>query len=151
MVEGFAIAFQTFFLIAFVISDKEKQFTLTRRYYELIGIALTLLLFLINYWSFTSLWREKKKIERAELTESTFNRLTIMTSDQERPVNNCIVKFVETFAVIQKLAWILILASLIFQNMGDKTYVMALKACECYFLATFYVIGKLHQGNKKVN
>lgn len=145
--EGFAIATLTFYFIAFhVIESPKPDWHGVRHIVGAISVASVF--FLTNYFSFTSVWNEKKRIRQAELCESTFNNLQITI--HERPVNNCIVKLLETFSVIQKLTWILMIVYIVFRNINESAYVILLKVFECYFLATFYVVGKLHQGNKKV-
>lgn len=150
VLEAFVIAFLTCFYIGFHVNDVAEglKSNLLTKEFAVIAIAVAIILFLLNCFSFTSVLKEKKQIRLAELCDSTFHHLTLMS--QERPVNSVVVSFLETFTVIQKVGWIVMLVLFLFRNIDDSLYVVALKCIECYLLATFYFIGKLHQGVKKV-
>lgn len=148
VLEAFVIAFLTYLYIGFHVTDEGLKSSLLTSDYVAIAIAIAIVLFLLNYFSFTSVLKEKKQIKLAELCDSTFHHLTLMS--QERPVNSFVVSFLQTFTVIQKVGWIVMLVLFLFRNIDDSIYVVVLKCIECYLLATFYFIGKLHQGVKKV-
>lgn len=112
-------------------------------------IFVTSILFLVNYWSFALVRSEQKVLQYEERNDSIFNETTSVT--QNNPVSDCIVKFISVSTTLQKLCWVLLLNTIIIKCSITLTSVILLKLAECYFLFSFYIVGKLHQGNKKVN
>lgn len=121
--------------------------------YEFIGLAFATVIFFINYSSFNLIRCEKKRIQREQTDDALCNEIFDMSSEDLK--TNWGVKFVGLLAAIQKKFMVFIINYMIFRTIENEaqfsqSLLVLMKTVGCYFLSSFYSIGKLYQGFVKV-